>query len=211
MLTKSDLWHQNEMPAINDISLQLYKDFYVNDLLPLRFYYVFTDESSLSVKFAPSKFRHLLGIQHIDRTTTDDNIFQMIDDGLCFDSWKADSRVRKKFNDMKDRIALFACCYHTLLHARIFYYPDANVPTSPNVKMEYLLHQQISNMGMNLGLKTVKGDLVPSTILPTRINKLKRYIDTSKEKFVKELVVRDGERIVEHVIYSDNFIMKATD
>ena len=95
MLSTKALLFQNTLPSINDVSLSLYKEFFLDYLLPIRFEYFFEDGDIIPVEFQIDRFRHILGIQHIDKTTTDENIFYLIDNGLSFNSWKTNPRQKK--------------------------------------------------------------------------------------------------------------------
>ena len=110
---------------------------------------------------------------------------------------------------MKDRISLFACIYQTLRLARVFYCQGQAVPNSPNVKMDYIMFMQVDEGGMNLGLRFNHGSLVPLTILPTRKNHIRKYVENLDERVVKGLLItnKDTGEIIEDISYADSFIM----
>ncbi|MBR1610198.1 MAG: hypothetical protein IJ672_01720, partial [Methanobrevibacter sp.] len=185
----------------------------LNHLMHLHFEYSFEDGDIIPVEFQMDRFRHILGIHHIDRTTSDENIFQKIDEGLSFGSWRANPRQRRKFNDMKDRIALFSCVYSTMRFGRIFFCPGQRVKNSPRVKLDYIIFRIIDNHGMNLGIRERRGIATPLTILPSRRSSdgFKRYIDDNNIKIVKKLKIinKNTNEIIDSIMYTDNFIMSS--
>ena len=212
MLTSNDLMTLDTLPKIYDVSLSLYKDHFLSNLLPLTFYYDFTDGTKEIVKFQKLRFRHILGIHHIDKTTTDYNIFTMIDNGLSFVHWKRNPKQKRKFVDMTDRILLFSCVFNTLRFGRVFFCPGQIVKNSPNVKLDYIVHRQISNRGLNLGLRFENNVQSPITILPSRPSDYLKYVDQSNAKIVKHLkIVEDASNTVRYdIVYTDDFIMMNT-
>ena len=212
MFNVDELLTCSAMPAISDVSLSLYKSFYENKLMPLVFSYDFFDGSSIQLEFPKARFRHLLGIQHIDHGITDDNIFQKLDDGLSFADWESDKRKHRKYNDMKDRIALFSCSYSTLKYGRIFYCPGRVVSNSPNVKLDYIILRQINNRGLNFGIRNEGGCHIPITIMPSRSSNIKKYVNEDKLKVVSGLTIKNkySQEVIEKLTYADSFIMSDT-
>ena len=210
MLTEELLVSQHTKPGLSNISLSLYKNFYVDILMKRAFKYTFEDDSRIDVYFWQYGLYHLLGIQHIDyKNVTKENFFDKINDGLSFDSFKSDKKTKHRFRDMSDRIELFSCVYHTLKFARVFRVPSSSVKGTANVKVDYLLYQEIENRGLNLGLKIINGTMAPITILIDRENHKGRHIDWNYEKIVKQLEIIDTKSniIIETLIYSDSFIV----
>ena len=55
----------NDMSDINNISLKLYKEFFIDVLCNRIFKYTTVDGSEITLLFNESEFMHLLGAQHI--------------------------------------------------------------------------------------------------------------------------------------------------
>lgn len=75
MLTKEDLLLQDSLPHINDVSLELYKEFSEDILLKTRFHYYFTDGTDIIIEFKEWGIYHMLSIQHIDYTIPKNDFF----------------------------------------------------------------------------------------------------------------------------------------
>ena len=66
MLTVNDLLTTDSFPGIEDISLELYRDFSRDVLLRRRFLYTFRDDTEIDIGFTEFGIYHMLGIQHIN-------------------------------------------------------------------------------------------------------------------------------------------------
>lgn len=210
MLTKESLVSQHTKPGLSNVSFSLYKEFYIDILMKRAFKYTFTDNTKIDVYFWEYGLYHLLGIHHIDyKNITKENFFDKIDSGLCFASMKTDKKAKNRFRDMSDRIELFSCIYYTLKYSRVFRVPSPVLKETTNVKVEYLLYQDIENKGFNVGLKTINGAMTPITILVDREKHKGCHIDPAYEKIVKELKIIDIEnnKTIESFVYSNDFIM----
>lgn len=209
MLTKDDLLTQNTLPHINDVSLELYKNFSVDILLKRRFHYYFTDGTDIIIEFKEWGIYHMLSIQHIDYTIHKGAFFNQIDSGLSFADFSINKGIKKRFNKEKERITMFSCVYGALRYGRAFYIPNRLVPNTKTVKSDYLIYREISFKGMNLGIKFDKGVFVPFTVLLSKSSNLSKYIDNTTPKVVLRLIITDintGNKL-DDVLYSDEFIM----
>ena len=62
MLTKDDLLTCCEAPNINDVSLELYRNFSETYLIPRKFHYEFLDGSVMNLEFTEWGIYHMLSI-----------------------------------------------------------------------------------------------------------------------------------------------------
>ena len=76
MLTKDELLDLNAPPLLKNISLELYKEFSVDYLLPRKFIYHFSDCSKISIEFTEWGIYHMLSIQHINNRIKNSEFFQ---------------------------------------------------------------------------------------------------------------------------------------
>ena len=189
--------------------MDVYKDFYINYLMKIRFHYYFDDGSDFIVEFQDWAFYHLLGIQHIDSSITKNDFISKINNGLQFSNFKSNKKIRKRFNDQKERIAMFSCVHSVLKYARVFYCPNRVVLNTKNVSMDYILYREIDNIGFNLGIREENSCQVPLTILIDRQNQKEKHIDKSNIKNVSKLVIseKSSGNIIEQLVYSNSFIV----
>ena len=94
MLTKEELLDLDVPPLIKNVSLELYKEFSVDYLLPRKFAYHFSDGSKINIEFTEWGIYHMLSIQHINNRIKNNKFFREIDSGLSFDDFKADNAVK---------------------------------------------------------------------------------------------------------------------
>lgn len=209
MLTKDDLFTQNCLPHISDISLQLYKDFSVSILLQRCFHYYFTDGTDIIVKFKEHGIYHMLSIQHIDYTIPKNDFFNQIDAGLSFSNFTNTKGIKKRFNNEKERITMFSCIYDTLYHGKVFYVPNRSVPNTISVKSDYLIYNEVSGKGLNVGVKYENGFFMPFTILVSKSANLTKYTNGTDAKIVRKLIITDINTSIEldNIVYSNNFII----
>lgn len=204
MLTKEDLLCLDTPPLIKDVSLELYKEFSVDYLLPRKFIYHFSDGSKIDVEFTEWGIYHMLSIQHINYRIKNENFFQQIDSGLAFDSFKQDAAVKARFKDEKKRITMFACTYNTLRKGQAFYIPSGKVKNTNNVKVDYILYRTLdNNNGMNVGIRQESGKYVPLTILISKQSSLMNYVDVENFKLVEKLEITDMTgKVIETISYA---------
>lgn len=206
MLTIKDLFTQNTKPFISDVSLALYKEFYEDNLLEMRFRYVLPDCSVLDVLFEPLGLFHLLGIPHIDPNMQARNFGRDIDNGLDFSDFKKhnDLTVRERFNRMKDRIKMFACICHVMETGRLFEVPSGKVNRTQTVTADYIIYRNIMGEGMNIPLridsKQKQNDsikLIPVSILVDKKKDLMKHVDITKEKNINR---RNITKVVKEIV-----------
>lgn len=204
MLTKEELLDLDVPPLIKNVSLELYKEFSVNYLLPRKFIYHFSDGSKINIEFTEWGIYHMLSIQHINNRIRNSEFFQKIDEGLAFDDFKVGEAVKVRFKAQKKRISMFACIYNTLRKGQAFYIPSGKVKNTNNVKVDYILYRTLdNNNGMNLGVRQELGKYVPLTILISKQSSLMNYVDVGNFKLVEKLEITDMMgNIIETVSYA---------
>lgn len=208
MLTKTDLLNNDKYPAMDDISLDLYKEFSEDVLLPRVFEYTFTDDTTATVEFSDFGIYHMLGIQHIDWNIPNNKLFSKIEQGLSFADFSVNSSIKARFKNNKPRIRMFACVYQTLRLGRFFYCPNGEVLNTKDVKMDYIIYRNIGGKGNNVGIRKEGDRFLALTLLVSKAKDPEKYIDKDNLKEVKSLVISDkvsGEEI-EHFIYTEDFI-----
>ena len=203
MLTIQDLLTQNTKPFISDVSLALYKKFYEDHLLKMRFSYVLPDCNVLNVLFEPLGLFHLLGIHHIDSNMQARNFNSDIDNGLDFPNFRnhVDLAVRDGFNMMKNRIKMFACTCYAMKTGRLFEVPSGIVKGTQTVTADYIIYCNIMGEGMNIPLridsKQKQNDstkLIPVSILADKKKYLMKHIDQAKEKNINRLNITEVKK-----------------
>ena len=204
MLTKEEMLFLDKPPLIKDISLELYKEFSIDYLLPRNFIYHFSDGSDINVGFTEWGISHMLSIQHIDYRIKNDEFFKSIDDGLTFNDFKVNDAVKARFKDQKKRISMFACTYNTLRKGQAFYIPSGKVKNTNNVKVDYILYRTLdNNNGMNIGIRQELGKFVPLTVLVSKQSSLMNYVDVENFKLVEKLEITDMKgNIIETLSYA---------
>lgn len=201
MLTEEDLLMCTEAPNINDVSLELYKDFSEKYLMDRLFCYEFTDGSTINIQFTEWGIYHMLGIQHIDNRIKKTKFFEEIDNGLSFDTFRSDTKKRKRFKQQKKRITMFSCVYNTLINGKIFYLPSGKVQNTADVEVDYIAYDKLINIsptgttynGINVGIRKIDAICVPLTILISTDSNVTEYIEKEQQKIVKKLVIRDSK------------------
>lgn len=208
MFTKEDLLNLDSIPLIKDVSLELYRDFSLTYLIPRKFTYYFSDDTSMNVEFEEWGIYHMLGIQHIDYRIKNDEFFQKIDNGLSFADFKVDDAIKNRFKQQKKRLTMFACTYNTLRKGQAFYIPSGKVKNTNNVEVDYILYRPLqnngsNNNGINVGIRFENGKYVPLTILISKQSALTHYIDIEDFKLVEKLEIFDNlGNIIETISYA---------
>lgn len=201
MFTKEQLYVQNTMPEWDDISLELYKDFSVNCLFPKTFRYYIENELVIDVEFKEWAMKHLWAIHHIDSRIDKNKLFEEIDNGLSIGSFRATPAMRKRLNDNKDRIRMFACVYHILKTGAVFYVDGGNLPGS-DIRIDYIKSESISGKGVHLGMRFEDDVYVPLTLLIDRAISPNKTVEGLAEIKVQKLEIIEGGEIIETIEYS---------
>ena len=200
MLQSTDLLELTTMPLWSDISLGLYKEFSQKYLIPTIFRYHLENGKTLDVHFAAWSIYHILGIQHIDGKISKTEFFNEIDNGLDFDHFMNDKRLKKRFNDFKHRIRMFACIYQIMKSEKLFYVQKHQLDNS-SVVADYIKYALIDQKGANVGIRLLDGKYMAYTLLVDRSINPTATIDSLVPVKIKKLeIIRNGsvDETVEH-------------
>lgn len=215
MLTKEDLLTCSEAPNMNDISLELYRDFAETYLIPRRFHYDFIDGDTMDLRFTEWGIYHMLSIHHIDHSIKKNRFFQRIKDGLSFSDFEVDRGKKLRLKKEKKRITMFSCVYNSLVMGTMFYLPSGHVRNTAEVDMDYISHMKMKNNsptgitynGINIGIRKCDDVYVPLTVLVSSHSNLEEYIRNEEIKLVKKLcIIDEQDNIIDEKNYS--FIMQ---
>lgn len=210
MLDCKDLLYYDDYPQLDDISLDLYRDFSRSVLLKRRFCYTFDDDEMITLVFREYAIRHMLGIQHINHNLKKEDFLSEIDNGLSFSDFTAAPAIKARFKQYKSRIRMFACTYNTLRCGRVFYCPNQRVKNTTNVNMDYIIYREIASKGFNIGIRRENEMYLPLTILVSKAKDREKYIDRENIRIVKRLEIFDADSgsVVEDIRYTDKFITR---
>lgn len=201
MLTKEQLYVQNTMPEWSDISLGLYKQFTIDCLFPKTFRYYLDNEQIIDVQFKEWAMKHLWAIHHINSRIDKDKLFEEIDKGLSISHFRATPAMRKRLNDNKDRIRMFACIYHVLKNGAVFYVEDGKL-SGTDIRIDYIKSKSISGKGVHLGMRFEENVYVPLTLLIDRAINPTKTIEGLTEIKVQKLEIIEKEKVIETIEYS---------
>lgn len=196
----SDLLQCTSMPGWQDISLSLYKEFAETYLLPTVFKYYLENGNILDVRFTEWGIYHLLGIQHIDGKISKVNFFEIINNGLDFQRFTQNPRLRKRFNDLKHRIRMFGCIYQIMKNQNLFYVPNRQI-VDTSIKADYIKYALIDKKGVNLGIRYIDRIFVAFTLLVDRSSNPIKTITGLNPVHVTHMEIIRNESIVEMVRY----------
>lgn len=202
MLTKEQLYVQDTMPDWSDISLSLYKDFSAECLFPKTFRYYLENGLVINVEFKKWAMKHLWAIHHIDSRIDKDRLFEEIESGLDIGSFRTTPAMRKRLNDNKDRIRMFACVYQILKTGSVFYVKDGKLPQS-EIRIDYIKSKLICGKGVHLGMRFEDNVYVPLTLLIDRAISPNKTVEGLMEIKVKKLEIIEDEKIIELIAYNE--------
>ena len=150
--------------------------------------------------------KHLWAIHHINSRIDKDELFDKIDEGLKFDDFMKTPAERKRLNDYKDRIRMFACIYYILETGDIFYIEDGKLQGT-EIRIDYLKSKIISGKGVNIGMRLVdSGEYVPLTVLIDRAINPTKTVEKLKALKVIKMEIIEEEKIVKVVTYSNDSV-----
>lgn len=207
MLHSSDLLVINTMPSWSDISLALYKEFSELYLLPSVFRYHLENECVIDVRFEEWAIYHMLGIQHINGKISKTKFFEEIENGLDFDLFIQNKKLKKRLNDFKHRIRMFACIYQIMKDEKLFYVREKQLGDS-SVKADYIKYALIDNKGANVGIRYFENQYIAYTMLIDRNSNPTATVEGLLPIKIEKLeIIRNGE-IVDTVIHQGCFTKK---
>ncbi|MFI3212896.1 MAG: PBECR4 domain-containing protein [Eubacteriales bacterium] len=198
MFTKEDLLTLEKMPTWNDISLALYKEFASNVLFPKTFRYYLENGLIIDIQFKEWAMKHLWGIQHIDSSVKNTELFEKIDNGLSFADFSKTKAMKNRLMDNRDRIRMFACVYTVLRTGSLFYIEGGQVPNS-EIRIDYIKSKEIDSKGVNLGMRYEENVYVPLTLLidraidPTRTVRNLTLIKVMKMEIIENNIIIESK------------------
>lgn len=196
MFTKDDLLTLDKMPAWDDVSLALYKEFAIDVLFPKTFRYYLENEQVIDIQFKEWAMKHLWGIQHINGGIKNTELFEKIDSGLTFTDFSGTKAMKRRLMDNKDRIRMFACVYTVLRTGSLFYVEEGKLPDS-EIRIDYIKSKEIDSKGVNLGMRYEEKVYVPLTLLIDRAIDPTRTVRDLKAIKVKKMEIIENEQIIE--------------
>lgn len=198
MLTIDQMYCQCTMPEWNDISLSLYKRFSEECLFPKTFRYYLENDTTIDVEFKEWAMKHLWSIHHIDAAIKKNKLFERIDQGLDIDDFRTTPAMRKRLNDNKDRVRMFACVYHILKTGTVFYVEEGNLKNS-EVKVDYIKSKIINGKGVHLGMRYEEEVYVPLTMLVDRAVNPDKSLEGLDKIEVRKLEIIESGKIIETI------------
>ena len=200
MLTKEKLYEQDSMPKWEDISLALYKEFSVECLFHKTFRYYLENQLVIDVQFKEWAMKHLWSIHHINFRIDKNKLFEEIDGGLCINDFRKTSAMRKRLNDNKDRIRMFACIYQIMKTGAVFYVEEGKL-IGTDIRIDYIKSKIISEKGVHLGMRLEEDVYVPITLLIDRVVNPTKTVEGLKEIKVHKLEIIENEEVLETIEY----------
>lgn len=198
MLTKEQLYVQDIMPEWADISLALYKEFSEDCLFPKTFRYYLENQFTIDVQFKEWAMKHLWSIHHINSRIDKNKLFEAIDNGLCVSDFRQTAAMRKRLNDNKDRIRMFACVYQIMKMGTVFYVEEGKL-SGTNIRIDYIKSKSINGKGVHLGMRYEEGVYVPLTLLIDRAINPAKTVEGLKRINVQKLEIIENEKIIDIV------------
>lgn len=137
--------------------------------------------------------KHLWSIHHINARINKDKLFEEIDKGMDFNDFRKTPVLRKRLNDNKDRIRMFACVYQIMITGAVFYVKERKLPET-NIRIDYIKSKTICAKGVHLGMRFEEGVYVPLTLLVDRaVNPAKTTEGLQKISVRKLEIIEDGK------------------
>lgn len=160
ILTVNDLLGVNHISSMNDISLNLYKEFFDNILCKRIFLYELEDGKQIKLLFQPNNLLHILGAQHIlgDKYKAAKFNEQIISGDMTFEVLEKKNSI--VFNDFTSRFLNFSNIYHVITNCDMIYFDKDTYNKNKKSKKEslmdfsYILYEDINNKKVHAGLDT---------------------------------------------------------
>lgn len=221
MLTSDDLLKENNVSDFSEISLELYKKFFIDVLCERIFLYSLKDGSNLKLTFIPNNFLHILGGQHILGLNYKASKFNdQIDKGtMTFQ--ELEKKNSKVFNDFTDRFLNFSNIYHVITNCTIVYFSKDTYEKNKKSKKEssmdfsHILYKDLNNKKIHLGIDTFNGksffgkSLLVKSINNDVITKDQTHIEIKKievkdNKTNKIIEVKNYDAVGQAALVKDN-------
>ncbi|MHB1652317.1 MAG: PBECR4 domain-containing protein [Desulfitobacteriaceae bacterium] len=177
------LYNSSQNPRINDITLDILREYYATYLYPFKFQYEIelvgsTHKNIVELKFDKENFCHLLGIESIVRYNIPSNHltnykgllgWNNIENGIInFSHLK--SLNKGEFKNQKSRFVFFYLIPKLLEAPKAVLY-DTTIMSRSTVDCEILLYDELQRAYVHIGIKKddVLGYFVPKTFLIEKI------------------------------------------
>lgn len=203
MLTVDDLINITYIPSEEDISMQLYLDFYEQYLC--KRIYIFTLENGERIKLFfkdATEIFHVSGIEHIYAgiPMNGKRFIELIKDkkvGMA----QLKTINANVYKDYIDRICSFACIDTLLKNCEYLWYKDGVIPKS-TIKVKYLLLKGIDGKNIHLGIDTYNQNrpFFSKTLLVTEGNTVNKFINKADERLHVskiEIIEKDTDSLIE--------------
>lgn len=201
MLHSSDLLRIETMPSWSDISLALYKEFSELYLIPNTFRYYLENGEIIDVRFEEWAIYHMLGIQHINGKISKTKFFEEIENGLDFDLFIQNKKLKKRLNDFKHRIRMFGCIYQIMKDEKLFYVRERQLKDS-SVKADYIKYALIDNKGANVGIRYFENQYIAYTMLIDRSSNPTATVEGLIPVKIKKLEILRNSKVVDTVVHT---------
>lgn len=109
--------------------------------------------------------------------------------------------MRKRLNDNKDRIRMFACIYQVLKNGTVFYVEDGKL-SGTDIRIDYIKSKTINGKGVHLGMRFEENVYVPLTLLIDRAVNPTKTVEGLTEIKVKKLEIIENGNVIETIEYS---------
>nr|UVM81354.1 MAG: barnase-EndoU-ColicinE5/D-RelE like nuclease4 [Bacteriophage sp.] len=154
---------KSQMTDINNVSLKLYKQFYIDVLCKRHFQYTTLDGEKINLLFNETEFMHLLGAGgkgHILGSSYSATKFnEEIDNGnMTFDILQQRNSIQ--FTDSLDRFLGFANIYYILTNCEAIYFNkdiynnNTNPKRNAKCNYKYILFQDLFSKKLHVGIDT---------------------------------------------------------
>lgn len=188
----------NDMSDINNISLKLYKEFFIDVLCNRIFKYTTVDGSEITLLFNESEFMHLLGAQHIlGKSYKATKFNEEIDNGnISFQTLEQRNSIQ--FTDDLDRFLGFSNIYYVLTNCEAIYfdkntYQNNTIPKRDSkFNFKYILFQNIYGKKLHIGIDTYnkgKSYYGKSLLVVSDIND--KYIKNQEPLYITNIKIID--------------------
>ena len=209
MLTCEGLYNCSKNPRINDIELNLLREYYEYYLMGRDYLYNIVDDKNnnfnITLRFTKKNFCHLLGIETIVKRNvrseelgnykSDKGWNNIIDGSLDFAKLKRINK--KKFNSVKDKFVFFYLLPKIIMQPKLVVYDRLNVRGGTLIECKMLFYDNIQNAYVHLGLEYSEEDLcyIPRTFFIERITQnsdgMRFIVDQQSLKIVNINVIEN--------------------
>lgn len=199
ILTCEELYKCSQNPRINQINLDLLREYYETYLIPYAFQFevILEDDNAeeIELRFGKENFCHLLAIDSILRyTISKKNISEykgnpgwdnVVNGKINFNILRQ-KKNKKRFDSRKDKYVFFYLIPQILHSPQGIKYNIGFVKSGTNIDCEILLYHQHLSAYVHIGIKKDEelGYYIPKTFFVERIttkNSGLKYIENQKE------------------------------